>query len=70
MVIPQCTKKHKHIKKVKKKGLLTLTELLKACEWLLFNANSAICQPYHGENKLRWWWGSLCTRPTHRVGFL
>jgi hypothetical protein len=21
-------------------------------EWLLFNANSAIIQPYHGENKL------------------
>ena len=33
---------------------------------LLFNANSAMFQPYHDENKLiswRWWWGSLCTRP-------
>ena len=28
-------------------------------EWLLFNANSAIFQLYHGDNKLysmRWWW--------------
>jgi hypothetical protein len=30
-------------------------------EWLLFNANLAIFQLYHGENKLskRWWWGPL-----------
>jgi hypothetical protein len=34
---------------------------------------SAIFQLYHGENKLilmRWWWGPLCTRQTHLVGFL
>jgi len=21
------------------------------------------------EFSMRWWWGSLCTRPTHGVGF-
>jgi len=33
----------------------------------LFNANSAIFQPYHVENKLismKWWLYPLCTRPT------
>ena len=42
-------------------------------EWLLFIANSAIVQLYHGENKLisvRWWWGPLYARPTRLVGFL
>ena len=39
-------------------------------ERLLFNANSAIFQLYHGENKLtRWGWGPLCIRPTCLVGF-
>jgi len=39
---------------------------------LLFNANSAIFQLYHDENKfsMRWWWGPFCTRPTRWVGFL
>jgi len=39
----------------------------------LFNANSAIFQPYHGENKLifnEMMMSPLCSRPTRWVGFL
>ena len=38
---------------------LTFLFIIYRSEWLLFNANSAIFQLYHGENKLwmRWWWG-------------
>jgi hypothetical protein len=39
---------------------------------LLLNANSAVFQSYHGENKIsmKWWWGLLCTRPKWLVEFL
>jgi hypothetical protein len=42
-------------------------------EWLLFNANSAILQLYHDENKLifnEMMMKALCTRPTRLVGSL
>jgi len=37
----------------------------------LFNANSAIVQLYHGENRfVMSGWCPLCTRPTRWVGYL
>jgi hypothetical protein len=47
-----------------------LHRILRVCEWLLFNANSAIFQLCHDENKLismRWWWSPLRTRQTRWV---
>ena len=39
-------------------------------DWLLFNANSAIFQLFHDENKLHWMgWCPRCTKPTRLVGF-
>ena len=37
-------------------------------DWLLLNANSAIFQPYHGENKLLF--NEMMMRPTRLVEFL
>ena len=44
-------------------------------EWLLFNAYSPIFHLLYIMEKtswfsMRWWWGPLCSRPTHWVGFL
>jgi hypothetical protein len=39
-------------------------------EWLLFNANWATFQLYHGEKKLhsmKWWWCPLGSRPTRWI---
>jgi hypothetical protein len=42
-------------------------------EWLLLNVNSAIFSYFLARTSyfsMRWWWGTLCTRPPRWVGFL
>ena len=45
---------------------------MQVSEWLLFSANTAIFQLYHGKNKVifnEMNMDLLCTRPTRLVGF-
>ena len=51
----------------------TVTQKFRVSGWLLFNANSAIFQLYHGGNMLifnEMIWCPLRSRPTRWVGFL
>ena len=55
------------------KRVLYITFVCQRSEWLLFIANSAIFFSYiiarTGQFSMRWWWGSLCIRTAHLVGF-